>query len=79
MKLFKTMALTLVCLLLGVAIAWQYNSVNENLVLAQYEKKNLSQLVEELLVERTNNESLRARIEELQQEVSALKMMKTWT
>lgn len=73
MKLFKTMALTLVCLLLGVAIAWQYNSVNENLVLAQYEKKNLSQLVEELLMERNNNENLKARIEELQQEVAALK------
>jgi len=72
-KAFKTMALTLVCLLLGIAIAWQYSSVNENLVLAQYEKKNLSQLVEELLMERNNNENLRARIEELQQEVDALK------
>lgn len=73
MKAFKTIALTIVCLVLGIAIAWQYSSVNENMVLAQYEKKNLSELVEELLVERNNNENLRARIEELQQEVDALK------
>lgn len=73
MKAFKTISLTVVCLLLGIAIAWQYSSVNENLVLAQYEKKSMSQLVEELLMERENNEKLRTRIEELQQEIAALK------
>lgn len=73
MKAFKTISLTIVCLLLGVAIAWQYSSVNENLVLAQYEKKSMSQLVEELLMERENNEKLQSRIQELQQEIEVLK------
>lgn len=73
MKLFKVLSLTLVCILLGIIIAWQYKSVNTNQVLAQYEKKSLSELVDELLLEKSNNESLKASIQKLQAEVDAYK------
>lgn len=73
MKLFRVLSLTVVCILLGMVIAWQYSSVNANQVLAQYEKKSMSELVDELLMERSNNESLKASIQELQQEVTAFK------
>jgi uncharacterized protein YlxW (UPF0749 family) len=68
-RLFKTLSLTLVCILLGITIAWQYKSVNTNQVLAQYEKKNLGEIVDELLAERSKNENLSAMIENLQREV----------
>lgn len=73
MKLFKVLALTLVCLILGAMIAWQYSSVKKNQVLAQYEKQKVSTLVDELLLERGKNEDLRLRIQELQKEVDAFK------
>jgi hypothetical protein len=49
-KIFKTISLTAVCLVLGIIVAWQYRSVKMNQVLAQYEKKNVSEIIEELLI-----------------------------
>ncbi|NMA66645.1 MAG: DUF881 domain-containing protein, partial [Clostridiaceae bacterium] len=73
MKTFKMFSLTIVCLILGIIIAWQYNSVKTNLVLAQYEKEDVSQLIDELLMEKNNNENLKVRLQELQREVDAFK------
>ena len=72
-RTFKVVALTAVCLLIGIIIAWQFRSVKENEVLAQYEKKSVSEIVDELLMEKNNNEKLKTRIQELQQEVDAFK------
>lgn len=69
MKVFKTISLTVVCLLLGTIIAWQFSSVKSNQVLAQYEKKNVSEIIDELLTEKGNNDQLKVRIQELQQEL----------
>ncbi|MCX7774360.1 MAG: DUF881 domain-containing protein [Clostridia bacterium] len=73
MKTFKMMSLTVVCLLLGITIAWQFRSVKLNQVLAQYEKKNVSQIIDELLMEKSNNDTLKVRLQELQKEVDAFK------
>ena len=73
MKIFKTMSLTAVCLVLGIIVAWQYRSVKMNQVLAQYEKKNVSEIIEELLIEKNNNENLKQRLQELQREVDTFK------
>ncbi|NLU51864.1 MAG: DUF881 domain-containing protein [Clostridiaceae bacterium] len=73
MKAFKIISLTLVCLVLGITIAWQFKSVKVNQVLAQYEKKNINELIDELLLEKSNNEDLKARIQELQDEIDAIK------
>jgi hypothetical protein len=61
-KLFKVLTLTIICTLLGIVIAWQFRSVKLNQVLAQYEKKSVNELVEELFQEKSNNENLRTRI-----------------
>ena len=71
MKTGKVVALTIVCLIMGVIVAWQFGSVKANLQIASFEKKNVSELVEDLLAERSNNEKLQQRIEELQGELAA--------
>jgi len=73
MKIFRTISLTAVCLVLGIIMAWQFRSVKHNQVLAQYEKKNISEIIDELLVEKKNNENLKERLQELQREVDAFK------
>jgi len=70
-KTFKVVSLTLVCLLLGITIAWQFNSVKTNQILAQYEEEDINELIEQLLQEKNNNENLKARLQELQREVDA--------
>jgi len=72
-KVFKTISLTAVCLVMGIIVAWQYRSVKMNQVLAQYEKKSVSEIIEELLVEKNNNENLKQRLQELQREVDTFK------
>ena len=52
MKTFKTISLTAVCLILGIIMAWQYRSVKLNQVLAQYEKKSVNEIIDELLIEK---------------------------
>lgn len=71
MKTGKVVALTIVCLIMGIIVAWQFGSVKANLQIASFEKKNVSELVEDLLAERSNNEKLQQRIEELQGELAA--------
>lgn len=73
MKTFKVISLTMVCLMLGVIIAWQFRSVKYNQVLAQYERKNVNEIIDELLIEKNNNEQLERRLQELQREVDAFK------
>ena len=66
-----TFAITLVCLIMGIIIAWQYVSVKANTQVASFEKKRVSELAEDILQERSNNEKLQQRIEELQLELAA--------
>lgn len=73
MKKFKYIWLAVVCLILGVIMAWQFSSVKQNQVLAQYEKKNINEIFEELLIEKNNNEHLSVRLQELEQEVDTFK------
>lgn len=77
MKTFKIVSLTAVCLILGIIMSWQYRSVKMNQVLAQYEKKNVSDIIDELLIEKNNNENLKQRIQELQREVDSFKAGET--
>jgi len=73
MKVFRTIALTAVCLVLGIMMAWQFRSVKLNQVLAQYEKKNINEIIDELLLVKKNNEDMKERLQELQREVDAFK------
>ena len=56
---------------------WQFSSVKQNQVLAQYEKKNINEIFDELLIEKNNNENLKLRLQELQLEVDTFKAGET--
>ncbi len=71
MKFGKVTALTVVCLIIGVIVTWQYGSVKANQQLASFEKMRVSDLVEEVLQERSNNEKLQQRIDDLSSELAA--------
>ncbi len=66
-----TLAMTMICLIMGIIVAWQYSSVKGNAQIASFEKKRVSELAEDILQERGNNEKLQQRIEELQNELAA--------
>jgi len=69
MKTGRIAALTIVCLIIGIIVSWQYGSVKSNQQIASFEKKRASELIEDILLERSNNEKLQQRIEELQNEL----------
>ncbi len=71
MKTGKLLALTLICFVIGVVVTWQYGSVKSNQQIASFEKKRVSELVEDILLERSNNEKLQSRVDELQKELAA--------
>lgn len=73
MKFFKEVALTVVCLLLGIIIAMQYRSVKVNNSLAVYEQQRVNDLIIDLLREQENNQQLQKRIDELQRDIENLR------
>ncbi len=68
-KLYKNIALTLVCVILGVMLSWQYESVKSNNERASLENKRLEELKDLLIAEKNNNQRLRNNLEELQKRV----------
>jgi len=71
MKVSRNIAITLVCIILGIMISWQYKSVNYNQNVSSVQNKRLEELKTELIaLQKTNNE-LRARLQELQEENKA--------
>lgn len=57
-------------MLLGVAIAWQYKSVYNNNKTVSVQSATLEDLKDKLLIEKKNNDELRARNDELNVELS---------
>jgi uncharacterized protein YlxW (UPF0749 family) len=68
MKITRNLALTVVCIILGVMLALQYKSVNYNQSLASYENKRLDELKTELIVLQNQKNSLQERLRELEEE-----------
>ncbi len=67
-KLNRNMALMLVCMVLGVVLAWQFKSVNYNEQMASSNNKRLEDLRDQLIAEKQKNEALSKRNDELKQE-----------
>ena len=61
MSLSRNLSITLICLILGVMLSWQYKSIQNNKKVASSQAGTLYTLQEELLAEKTKNENLRAR------------------
>ncbi len=68
MKYGRNIAITLVCLILGIILAWQYKSVDYSQRMESLERKSIEELKDELIREQKDNESLDKRNKELEQE-----------
>lgn len=64
-KIYRNIALTLVCLILGVVISWQYKSINYNEKVTSSNNKRLEDVTDQLVAERKKAEDLQKRNEEL--------------
>lgn len=68
MKINRNFSITLVCLILGIVIAWQFKSINNNQKTSNFDKMTLNQLRDELILEKQNTELLIKRNDELKTE-----------
>jgi uncharacterized protein YlxW (UPF0749 family) len=68
-KYKKTLSITLICVILGIAVAWQYKSVYNNKKTASVQNMTLEDLKDKLIIEKKNNEELRTRNEALNEEL----------
>jgi uncharacterized protein YlxW (UPF0749 family) len=68
MKYGRSIAITAICVLLGMIMAWQYKSIDYNEREKSLERKSLEELKDELIREQRNNENLSIRNAELEKE-----------
>ncbi len=71
MKIARNIAMTIVCILLGIMLALQYKSINLNQTAASFENKRMDELKTELIRLQNQKETLTQRLEELQAENQA--------
>ena len=65
MKFSRNFAITLVCVLLGVILSWQFRSINDNQKMSALENKRIEELKTDLLNEVKKKEELEKRNREL--------------
>ncbi len=68
MKISRNIAITVVCIILGIMISLQYKSINYNQSMASYENMRLDELKSELILLQNQKSSLQERLEELEAE-----------
>ncbi len=68
MKISRNIAITVVCIILGIMISLQYKSINYNQSMASYENMRLDELKSELILLQNQKSSLQERLEELETE-----------
>ncbi|HOJ09004.1 MAG TPA: DUF881 domain-containing protein [Clostridiales bacterium] len=69
MKIARNIAITVVCIILGVMVAWQYKSINYNQNAMSYQNKRAEGLMEEVIRLQKNNADLRTQLQKLQNDV----------
>ena len=68
MKIARSIAMTIVCILLGIMLALQYKSINANQSLASFENKRMDDLKTELIKLQSQKYSLQEKLLELENE-----------
>ena len=68
MKVTKTLAITLVCIILGIMLAWQYKSINYNQAMNSLQGKRMSELMDDLIKLQKQRTELQDRLKELEKE-----------
>ncbi len=68
MKAAKTIAITMVCIILGVMLAWQYKSINYNQSMNALQYKRTDELKDDLIKLQKQKTELQDRLKELEKE-----------
>lgn len=68
MKIARNIAITIICVLLGIMLALQYKSINYNQSMASFENKRLDELKDDLIKMQEQKNSLQDRLKELEKE-----------
>lgn len=68
-KIKRNIAITAICVILGLMVAWQYKSINYNENIASYQNQRAEGLMEELIRLQRNNGELRTQLQKLQDDV----------
>lgn len=69
MKFINTVSLTLICMIMGITVAWQYKSVYNNKKTATVQSMTLEDLKDKLIIEKKNNDELKSRRDALDKEI----------
>lgn len=76
MKLWRNLVVMIVCMILGIMLAWQYKSISYNAQTASFENKRIEDLKDELLLEKKANEELRQRNDKLEKDISQYQLIR---
>lgn len=65
-KVSRNISISLVCIILGLALSWQFQSIRNNAKVLNLESQKKDDLIVKILNEQKNNENLRSKLGELQ-------------
>lgn len=68
MKIARNIAITMVCIILGIMLAWQYKSINYNQSMASLQYKRLDELKDDVIKLQKQRTELQDRLKELEKE-----------
>lgn len=69
-KVSRNISIALICVILGLALSWQFQSIRNNAKVMNLESQKKDDLVVKILNEQKNNENLRAKLSELQTQIN---------
>jgi len=71
-KISRTVSISIVCIILGLALSWQFQSIRNNAKVLSLEIQKKNYLIVKILNEQKNNENLKAKISDLQTQLEKL-------
>lgn len=69
-KISRNISISIVCIILGLALSWQFQSIRNNAQVLSLESQKKDDLIAKILNEQKNNENLKAKLSELQTQLS---------
>lgn len=68
-KISRNISISIVCIILGLALSWQFQSIRNNAKILNLESQKKDDLIVKILNEQKNNENLKAKLSELQEQL----------
>lgn len=69
-KISRNISISIVCIILGLALSWQFQSIRNNAKVLSLESQKKDDLIVKILNEQKNNENLKAKMSELQTQLT---------